>query len=446
MYVGEATVSNDILSEVLRGGEILKIRGLCRTSPNTSNAIQQQQQQNRTDNQPTSSSYNLTRMPMNSGPTSVRYLMEQQQQQHSRGLGASVMPKDSPVIIKSPKPLSTLASSSATASIGKPTSSGITVNKQVAIDPGDKCCYSQDSLPSHSALSEASSSICNEIGCNSCPRVAENIQPLILRRERSQSDDPSTLCRKSCLERCDEREYLRHASNDCRENDDEEDEEDSDRMYEHDMRRSSLPTERSEILHDYPAVTDNSNYVNHLTHISHSKHTIISEGGSSELARLASPTPQTKETPSFVTIKEEPTDWLPSSSSSFTHQTNIESTLKNGTKVDFQTSHIKTESSPSSALHNMESDCRTLLPPAPSTVLQQPVTNDFEQRYFSCDICNKVCEDKSSLVRHLETHTATPCSSGFNASTTGIAPDVSSISKSYVPKKRRRISVSSIHL
>lgn len=30
MYTGEATVSNDILNEVLKGGEILKIRGLCK--------------------------------------------------------------------------------------------------------------------------------------------------------------------------------------------------------------------------------------------------------------------------------------------------------------------------------------------------------------------------------------------------------------------------------
>lgn len=37
MYSGEATVSNDILSEVLRGGEILKIRGLCRNNQNIDN-------------------------------------------------------------------------------------------------------------------------------------------------------------------------------------------------------------------------------------------------------------------------------------------------------------------------------------------------------------------------------------------------------------------------
>ncbi|XP_065361435.1 protein tramtrack, alpha isoform isoform X2 [Calliphora vicina] len=439
MYVGEATVSNDILSEVLRGGEILKIRGLCRTSPNTttSNTTIQQPQSNRNvDNQQTSanpSSYNLTRMPMNSGPTSVRYLMEQQQQQHSRGLGASVMPKDSPVIIKSPKPLSTLASS--TAGISKPPSSGITVNKQVAIDPGD---YSQDSLPTNSGVSEAPSSICNEIGCNSCPRVADIHQPLILRRERSQSDDPTVLCRKSCLERSEEQSYLQHASNDCR---DEEEEENSSHIYEHEMRRSSLPTERSDIIHDY-AVSEH--YPNHMSHIAHTKHSVILEsgvdgGGSvSEIARLPSPTNHIQEPTPFVTIKEEPSDWLPSSSSSsLTHQNSVESSSKIISKVEnFQTTHIKTESSPSS-VHNMENGCRQLLAAAASSsVLQAPIANDFD-RYFSCDICNKTCEDKASLVRHLETHTATPCSSGFNASTGGEAP---TLAKSYVPKKRRRIS------
>lgn len=35
MYVGEATVSNDILNEVLKGGEVLKIRGLCKVQSDT---------------------------------------------------------------------------------------------------------------------------------------------------------------------------------------------------------------------------------------------------------------------------------------------------------------------------------------------------------------------------------------------------------------------------
>ncbi|KAM7358892.1 uncharacterized protein ACRADG_003683 isoform 2-T2 [Cochliomyia hominivorax] len=447
MYVGEATVSNDILSEVLRGGEILKIRGLCRTSSNASNTtnVQQPQSNRNMENQTTanasSSSYNLTRMPLNSGPTSVRYLMEQQQQQHSRGLGASVMPKDSPVIIKSPKPLSTLASS--TASIAKPPSSGITVNKQVAIDPGDKCCYAQDSLPANAGVTDAASSICNEIGCNSCPRVADNMQPMILRRERSQSDDPSVLCRKTCLERCDEQNYLRHTSNECR---DEEEDEDSSRIYEHEMRRSSLPAERTEIIHDY-AVTEH--YPNHLTHITHSKHSIIRDagvegsngsGGVNDIPRLPSPTNHTQEPSPFVTIKEEPTDWLPSSSSSLTHQNNVESSNKIISKVEnFQTTHIKTESSPSSSIHSMENDCRQMLAAPSSSVLQPPIANEFE-RYFACDICNKMCEDKASLVRHLETHTATPCSSGFNTNTNTVSEAVNTLPKSYVPKKRRRIS------
>lgn len=442
MYVGEATVSNDILSEVLRGGEILKIRGLCRTSTNAGSNVQQSQQSQHVrnpDNQisSNSSTYNLTRMPLNSGPTSVRYLMEQQQQQHSRGLGASVMPKDSPVIIKSPKPLSTLASS--TAGLSKPTSSGITINKQMAIDPGDKCCYGQDPLSSHTNVSEAASSICNEIGCNSCPRVADSMQPLILRRERSQSDDPSVLCRKSCLERCDEQDYIRHSSNECR---NEEDEEDSSRIYEHEIRRSSLPTERSDIVHDYSAT---EHYTNHLSHITHSKQSIIHENVNTatasvgDLARLPSPTNRTQESSPFVNIKEEPTDWLPSSSSSssLTHQNITESSSK--IVESFQTTHIKTELSPNSVLSNVDNDCRQLLPPT-SSQHQPPVTNDFE-RYFSCDICNKTCEDKASLVRHLESHTAAPCSSGFNTST---GSDSTGLTKSYVPKKRRRISVSSL--
>lgn len=438
MYVGEATVSNDILSEVLRGGEMLKIRGLCRTSTNTSNTTIQQNRN--TDNQSTSSSsYNLTRMPLNSGPTSVRYLMEQQQQQHSRGLGASVMPKDSPVIIKSPKPLSTLASSSA--GISKPTSSGITVNKQVAIDPGDKCCYSQESLASTPSIVSETPSICNEIGCNSCRRTTDNLQPMLLRRERTQSEDPTVLCRKSCLERCDETNYLRHASNDCEE---EAEDEDASHLYDHEIRRCSLPVERSDVIHEYVS----ENYSNRLTHITSSKHNIIRENvvgslqhvrGVSDVANLVSPnnTQNQESSTAFVSIKEEPTDWLPSSSSSLTQQNNVESSSKVINKIENFQTLIKTETPPSSSIHHMDNECRLLLAPS-SSVLQPPIANDFD-RYFSCDICNKTCEDKATLVRHLETHTATPCSSGFNTSTSGETP---TLSKSYVPKKRRRTSVS----
>lgn len=39
MYTGEATVANDILNEVLKGGELLKIRGLCKVHPGTNEPL-----------------------------------------------------------------------------------------------------------------------------------------------------------------------------------------------------------------------------------------------------------------------------------------------------------------------------------------------------------------------------------------------------------------------
>lgn len=39
MYTGEATVANDILNEVLKGGEMLKIRGLCKVHPSTNEPV-----------------------------------------------------------------------------------------------------------------------------------------------------------------------------------------------------------------------------------------------------------------------------------------------------------------------------------------------------------------------------------------------------------------------
>lgn len=39
MYTGEATVANDILNEVLKGGELLKIRGLCKVNTTTNEPV-----------------------------------------------------------------------------------------------------------------------------------------------------------------------------------------------------------------------------------------------------------------------------------------------------------------------------------------------------------------------------------------------------------------------
>lgn len=190
MYSGEATVSNDILNEVLRGGEILKIRGLCRTSTSSGSGTGASGHGHHLHHQREPSALyvsNGTRSSLAPPPpppmstqlpgdmysnkasssgnsSSARYSLDhhhthtlthshshphqhQQQQQQFRGLGASVMPKDSPVIVKSPKMTSHtgLLSVASSSKLHSNNVGGISVNKEVAIDPEEKCCYATSS-------------------------------------------------------------------------------------------------------------------------------------------------------------------------------------------------------------------------------------------------------------------------------------------------------------
>lgn len=224
MYSGEATVSNDILNEVLRGGEILKIRGLCRTSAsNGGGSVVSSSHHTLAGHlhpREASTMYisNGTRsaaLPPPPPPAPItdhysskpggstrfaldhhhhlsshhNHLSHHHQQQQFRGLGASVMPKDSPVIIKSPK----MAAHTGLLTVASSSKLGISVNKEVAIDPEDKCCFAapgQVEPPPHPPPPTSSStaggggggvtipggssasqpiSICTEVGCSSCP-------------------------------------------------------------------------------------------------------------------------------------------------------------------------------------------------------------------------------------------------------------------------------------
>lgn len=207
MYSGEATVSNDILSEVLRGGELLKIRGLCRTS---SSHHLPHLHQNSTSNIPNYGTNGTRALPptshcstqpvtsahtsdpyANAKCPSSRYLIEHQQHQF-RGLGASVMPKDSPVIVKSPKmpAMALLPAPSSSKHLPVGGGGGISINKEVAIDPEEKCCYvSNNQVMTEPLTSDNDSSICAGMGCNSCSLSSAVETEELRRRQRSQSDD-----------------------------------------------------------------------------------------------------------------------------------------------------------------------------------------------------------------------------------------------------------------
>lgn len=120
MYSGEATVSNDILNEVLRGGEVLKIRGLWRNNqssePNASSTPQFQPSGNVSSSlkmgdgvpfcQPLipSAKENPVLTDINTNKSIYEHQQHQQNQQHRPDRpGTTAVIKESPVIVMSPR-------------------------------------------------------------------------------------------------------------------------------------------------------------------------------------------------------------------------------------------------------------------------------------------------------------------------------------------------------
>ncbi|EDV50672.2 uncharacterized protein Dere_GG14317 [Drosophila erecta] len=460
MYSGEATVSNDILNEVLRGGEILKIRGLCRTSssngggsgsvvttthhphslaghlhpreastmymsngtrtalpppPPPQSTMSAQLQGDLYTGKPGGS----TRFALDHHHLSSHHshLNHHNPQQQFRGLGASVMPKDSPVIIKSPK----LAAHTGLLTVASSSKLGISVNKEVAIDPEDKCCFAAPSQvesqshppPPTSTTTTAGGavggsgappsqpiSICTEVGCSSCPLAAG-----------PGADQAETTLRRT--------EYEEQALRERNE---------VGLVFERRLRRESA-CERSRDYYEAP----------HFEHVVPSR-------------LAATPPPPPQPTPqshpptlrhphNFLTIKQEPTDWSnnPPNASSASNNNNLEEVPLGSPKqpLDFKMSAVKLEVNRDRGTPSEEGEEHTLRD-----------YNNFKQ-LLVCEICQKSFEDTKMLVRHLGTHAGDPTGgternllpSSASGSTTSVSSNHALRSvKTYVPKKRRRVS------
>lgn len=145
IYTGEALVTNDIVKEVLKGGEILKIRGLFREST----LIIPQQQAKPTQSVITATAKNLL-APIDFSCINV--------------------PAESPVIVKLPKTRQPVLVTNKS----KTDISGIFINKEVAIDP---------------AVSTTSQS-CEEIVRNQFQSISNDLLAIEnSNRKRSSSDD-----------------------------------------------------------------------------------------------------------------------------------------------------------------------------------------------------------------------------------------------------------------
>ncbi|XP_017026368.1 broad-complex core protein isoforms 1/2/3/4/5 [Drosophila kikkawai] len=460
MYSGEATVSNDILNEVLRGGEILKIRGLCRTSASNGGgsvvSTSHHTLGGHLHSREASAMYmsNGTRSaalppPPPPPPISDHYsskpggstrfalehhhhlsshhnhLSHHHQQQQFRGLGASVMPKDSPVIIKSPK----MAAHTGLLTVASSSKLGISVNKEVAIDPEDKCCFAgpgQVEPQAHPPPPTSSSttaggggggggtiaagasasqpiSICTEVGCSSCP----------------MAPGPSTEQSETSLRRTEYEEQALRERNEVG------------LVFERRLRRESA-CERSRDYYEAPPP--------------HFEHVVPSRLAATPPPPPAPPQqapPTHRHGHNFLTIKQEPTDWStnPPNASSANNNNLEEGPLVSPKQpLDFKISAVKMEVNRDRGTPSEDSEEHTLRD-----------YNNFKQ-LLVCEICQKSFEDTKMLVRHLGTHASDPAggagSNLLGPSASGSAPSASGNSsnlalralKTYVPKKRRRVS------
>uniref|UniRef100_A0A0K8UYP0 Protein bric-a-brac 2 n=1 Tax=Bactrocera latifrons TaxID=174628 RepID=A0A0K8UYP0_BACLA len=481
MYSGEATVANDILNEVLRGGEILKIRGLCRTSSSSSNSHNAstrvnealiangvgthyiQSAGNRQQSLPTlthshmsnahgGDMYIVNKCPNGAGggncgqryhamehlqqpvtqsvPTQQTHAQQIQQTHHQfRGLGVSVLPKDSPVIVKSPK-LSQLGLLSAAASSSKHlTGCGITVNKEVAIDPDEKCCYRLNQL-------QVETSLCNEIGCTGgCPMSMENEQ--VRRRQRSQNDENM---RATVVEQQLEREYTERQ---CPPPVEEEQHDAIDMPnYERQLRRSSGGS-TGERMRDY-FVSDSYEHTNTTSTKSH----YTEQVSGSRLSNI-SPMPHTQ---TFLAIKQEPTDWTTNASA--TDNAHADLALRPKTPQRSPKQPLDFKMPPGSTTVKLEVGAHSHSPHSEQDTNTQD-DSDYETR-LACETCKQSFDEPKSWVRHLESHTVNTaattaadtvtvnvaCGTTNNMNSTSVGNTITNggeaLVKSYVPKKRRR--------
>lgn len=141
MYMGEATVSNDILNEVLKGGEVLKIRGLCKVQSDTPTFVNSSKYETTTQAIPVAASssnfnqihYNSNQStaarasPMRSNKSTPRSSIDRKSSSDMKNHINGSNSFDSPV--SNPPAVVNLSNNQP--------STTIIVKKDVAIDPGD---------------------------------------------------------------------------------------------------------------------------------------------------------------------------------------------------------------------------------------------------------------------------------------------------------------------
>lgn len=131
MYIGEATVPKDVLNEVLRGGEILKIRGLCRNSSIPGDP---------SFNEPADQSFPAS-CPQQQRHPEIPGVSSRGEREKLINRGHEVL-KESPVVVLNTKPPRKSVESGRKTPKQEPISSrlNLCVKKDMAIDPSCQSC------------------------------------------------------------------------------------------------------------------------------------------------------------------------------------------------------------------------------------------------------------------------------------------------------------------
>jgi hypothetical protein len=145
MYSGEATVGNDILNEVLKGGEILRVRGLCKVQSESLTTIPTQSNHYQNSHQPPipSSTCESPMMMMKSNKSTPRNSIDRKSDVKQQSSHVLTQQDSSSVVMSTTNLNSHHAQQSTNAAIisnqqhQQQQATTIIVKKDVAIDPGD---------------------------------------------------------------------------------------------------------------------------------------------------------------------------------------------------------------------------------------------------------------------------------------------------------------------
>lgn len=343
MYSGEATVSNDILNEVLRGGEILKIRGLWRnqncnnleTTTNCVNIPEKSVIEHSSKQKEYRESAIFERDRSNSSSIPVV------QENHS------IIPKDSPVIVlassqtqnnqtinstiisQQPPPLVPVQQErqqQGSSIIQIPHQPTLIVKKDVAIDPGDT-----NNIPStHHGL----------------------INPSISKKSLNSTEKRSKSLSENCLEKVNIKSF-------------------SDYTLTQQLKDIRIPEKKK--------LSATS-----ITEPVSPQQTVANSSTTNDL--------QIHDSLNFLTIKQEPNDWIEYEQNGTKERANMEITVK-----------------PELVFSEGEEDS--------TSSIQEPIYSPL-----TCELCSATFTVPADWVRHIESHVDTTTT---------------------IPKKRRRIDVRS---